>query len=133
MQIKAELNGVNISSRKIRLVADSIRDMSVEEALITLSFIRKRAALPLKKTLLSAVANAMNNKQLAKETLALYSIEVTDGPAYKRFRPSTRGRIHPYKKRTSHIRIILNDSKVTEPKVSNESKGKTAEKKEDVT
>lgn len=109
MQIKSELNGVNISSRKIRLVADSIREMSIPDALIALSFIRKRAARPLKKTLLSAVANALNNKQLAKENLSLYSIEVTDGPAYKRFRPSTRGRIHPYKKRTSHIRIVIEE------------------------
>lgn len=111
MQITAELNQVNISSRKVRLVADSIRKMTIDDALISLSFIQKRAARPLKKTLESAIANAVNNKQLAKENLSFFSIEVTDGPAYKRYRPSTRGRIHPYKKRTSHIRIILEDTK----------------------
>jgi len=36
-------------------------------------------------------------------------LEVNEGPFLKRFHASTRGRIHPYKKRSSHIRVILKE------------------------
>jgi len=38
---------------------------------------------------------------------------VNEAPAFKRFRPSTRGRIHPYKKRGSHLTIVLKEKAVT--------------------
>jgi hypothetical protein len=37
---------------------------------------------------------------------------VNEAPAFKRFRPSTRGRIHPYKKRGSHLTIVLKEKAV---------------------
>lgn len=109
MKITAEANQVNISTRKVRIVADEVRSMSLDDALVMLSFMRKRAARPIKKVIESAIANAQN-ANLSKESLVLSAIEVNEGPAYKRFRPSTRGRVHPYKRRTSHIRVILEDS-----------------------
>jgi large subunit ribosomal protein L22 len=110
MKITAEANQINVSTRKVRIVADEIRGMSLDDALVALSFTRKRAAGPIKKVIESAIANAVNNANLKKESLALSAIEVNEGVSFKRFRPSTRGRVHPYKKRTSHIRVILEDS-----------------------
>lgn len=108
MDIIAFVKSTQIAPRKVRLVADSIRKQSVNNALVSLSVIKKRGSDVLEKTLRSAIANAIDRKAL-KENLFIKSIDVSEGPSYKRFHPSTRGRVHPYKKRTSHIRITLSD------------------------
>lgn len=109
MEIKAIAKSVRVSTRKISLVADMVRHLSIDNALITLESKHKRAALPLAKLLKSAVANAVNNAGLDKKNLVIESINVSGGPALKRFWPSTRGRIHPYKKRSTNIRIVLKE------------------------
>mgnify|MGYP001562928756 CR=1 FL=1 len=107
MFIKAERKFIRTSPRKIRLVADLTRTLPVEEALVVLKNLRKRAALALLKTLKQAVANAVNNHNLPKNSLLIHSIEVNAGPTYKRFQPVSRGRAHSIYKRTSHIKITL--------------------------
>ncbi len=109
MEIKAIAKSVRVSTRKISLVADMVRNLSINDALITLESKHKRAALPLAKLLKSAVANAVNNAGLDKNNMVIESINVSGGPALKRFWPSTRGRIHPYKKRSTNIRIVLKE------------------------
>jgi large subunit ribosomal protein L22 len=110
MEVQAITRDIRVSPRKIRLVADAIREMgSVDEALAALSMVKKRGAYSLTKTLKSAVANAINNGKLEKANLLIAKIEVTDGQALKRFHPSTRGRVHPYKRRSSHVRIVLKE------------------------
>lgn len=104
-------NNIRTSTRKIRLVADSIRGLSIDEALDALSVIQKRGAMDLSKTLKSAVANAVNNSKLEKRDLVIKNIDVNEGTSLKRFHPSTRGRVHPYKKRSSNIRIVLEEVK----------------------
>lgn len=111
MQITAVAKSVRISPRKVRLVADAVRSMSIDDALSNLKLIDKRGAYTLEKTLRSAVANATNNAQLDKANLAIDRIEITEGQSLKRFHPSTRGRVHPYKKRGSNIRVILKEKK----------------------
>ncbi|MEK9178373.1 MAG: 50S ribosomal protein L22 [Patescibacteria group bacterium] len=107
MEVRAVLNNTRISPRKVRIVADLIREKSLEDALDVLTVMKKRGGAVLEKTLKSAIANATNNSNLVEESLKIKSITVTDGPFLKRFRPSTRGRVHPYKRRSSNIRIVL--------------------------
>ena len=110
MALQAITRDIRISPRKVRVVADAIRGIaSVDEALGVLSLLNKRGASTLEKTLRSAVANAITNAKLEKENLAIDRIEITEGQALKRYHPSTRGRVHPYKKRSSHVRIILKE------------------------
>ncbi len=109
MQVRAVHKTVRISPRKMRLVVDSLRGKSVEQALVSLTVMPKRAGLPVEKTLKSALANAVNNAKLERDNLFIASMTVTGGQALKRFRPSTRGRVHPYKKRTSHLEIVLEE------------------------
>ena len=111
MTITALAKSVRISPRKVRIVADAVRNMSIEDALNNLKLIDKRGAYTLEKTIRSAVANAINNAQLERENLAIDKIEITEGQSLKRFHPSTRGRVHPYKKRGSNIRGILKEKK----------------------
>lgn len=114
MDIIAVSRKVTVSPRKVRLVADSIRNLSVEKALNALFVLDKRGRAPLEKTLKSAIANAAENAKIRKENLFIKMIDVLDGPALKRYHPSTRGRTHPYKKRTSHIKITLSEFKKEE-------------------
>lgn len=111
MEITARAKSVRISPRKVRLVADAVRNMSIDTAIHSLQATHKRAADVIEETLKSAVANAVNNAKLGKENLIIDSILVTEGQALKRFHPSTRGRIHPYKRRSSHLTIILKEVK----------------------
>jgi len=119
MQVQAVSRSVKISPRKVRIVADAIRSLSVSNALEALALIEKRGGSALEKTLKSAIANAVNNAKLSQEGLFIKEIDVTDGPALKRYHPSTRGRIHPYKKRSSHIRIVLEEKKGAEIRSTN--------------
>ena len=114
MQVQAITRDIRISPRKVRLVADAVRGSgSVDEAIATLSLLDKRGATAIAKTIKSAIANAVTNAKLEKDNLTIHAIEVTEGQALKRFHPSTRGRIHPYKRRASHIRVVLAEKAAT--------------------
>jgi large subunit ribosomal protein L22 len=106
MEIIAQ-NSVRISPRKMRLLVDSIKNMTIDQAESVLSVMGKRGAREIQKVLMSAVSNALHNSKIEKKKLRISSIEIFETPAYRRFRPSTRGRIHPYKKRGSKIKVIL--------------------------
>lgn len=111
MEYIALAKSVRISPRKVSLVVDALRGQRLADAwLDSLILVRKRGADAIEKTLKSAVANAVN-KGAKKEDLIVKRVEVSPGPALKRAHPSTRGRMHPFKKRSSHIRIILTDDK----------------------
>ena len=107
-----------MSPRKVRLVADAIRDLKLEQALISLSVLEKRAADPIRKTLESAIANATNNFSASRGDLKIKEIMIGDGLRYKRYHFAARGRTRPYVRRTSHIRVILEDTIVRTPAVA---------------
>lgn len=105
--ITATLKNYRQSPRKVRLVADFVRGKRVSKAISTLSFLSKRAALPVMSVIQSAIANAKHNEKIDPETLVIKEIRVDEGIVLKRFMPVSRGSAHPYKKRTSHIKIVL--------------------------
>lgn len=107
MEIIAESKYVRISPRKASLVVKTLRGLSPQEALDKLPFINKSAASPLAKLIKSAIANAQNNAKLKVEGLRIKRLEVLTGSSFKRWRPISRGRAHPYQKRTSHLKVIL--------------------------
>ncbi len=109
MQIVTRANDLRISTRKVRLVADAIKNLSVSEAEDALSIIEKRGASALRKVLKAAIANAVNNSKIDSANLVIRTIDVNEGTFLKRFRPSARGRTHPYKKRSTNIRIVLEE------------------------
>lgn len=135
MEYRAVAKNVKISPRKVRLVADSVRKLSVPAALTQLVVLRQRAALPIKKTLESAIANATNNESANKDNLKIKEINITEGIVYKRYHFAGRGRMRPYVKKTSHIRITLEDTVVaakpvvTPEVIKNENEKKTKEGK----
>ena len=112
MDYIAEANNIKMSPRKVRLVVDSIRDHSLVSAINSLTMLNKRAATPVRKALQSAIANAVNNFKADKNALLIREIMVNEGVSLKRYHYAARGRIRPYKKRTSHIKVILADRPV---------------------
>lgn len=129
MEILAQAKYVRTSPRKLRLVADLVRPMAVDEALATLKFLQKRAAKPLYKVYKQAVGNAVNNLNLAADSLKLATLEINEGPTYKRFQPVSRGRAHGILKRTSHIKIVLKSAPKATPKATTKATTKAAPKK----
>jgi large subunit ribosomal protein L22 len=112
-EAKAQLNDYRQSPRKVRIVADLLRGKKVEEALNILTFIPKRAGLPLKKLIASAYANSSK-----VEGLIVKEIKVDTGPTLYRRRPRSRGMANPIRKRTSHVSVVLSESKAkTKPLV----------------
>lgn len=104
--MKAFLKNYRQSPRKVRLVADLVRGKNVEEAIVELDFLAKRAGSPIKKLLLSAVANAKQSG-LAKENLFIKELRVDKGITMKRMMPAAMGTGHRINKRTSHLNLIL--------------------------
>lgn len=94
------------SPRKVRLVADLMRGKSIADAVAVLSFLEKKAAEPMKKALLSAVANA-KAQGINPETLMVASIAVDKGIVMKRSMPRARGSASPINRRSSHIALEL--------------------------
>ncbi|PIT88870.1 MAG: 50S ribosomal protein L22 [Candidatus Levybacteria bacterium CG10_big_fil_rev_8_21_14_0_10_36_7] len=119
MEYIAESKNIKMTPRKVRLVADAVKRSNgqISSVLSALVLTNKRAATPLKKAIDSAIANAINNFKAKKEDLILKNIIVSEGIVYKRFRYAGRGRTRPYKKKTSHIRVVLEDKMKKEEKI----------------
>jgi len=108
-EIKAISKFVRVSPKKLRLLTEALEGISPDEALIKLKFLKKSGGKDLAKTIKSALANAENNLKINKENLKIKKILIEGGPAFKRFRPVARGAAHQYKRRTSHIQVILEE------------------------
>jgi large subunit ribosomal protein L22 len=109
MKVIAELNNLRISPRKVKLVADLIKDMDAVEAVAQLDVAIKKTSGYMQKLLLSAIANAENNFGLSKNNLYVLEAVVGAGPTLKRWMPKAYGRAGQILKRTSKVRIILEE------------------------
>jgi large subunit ribosomal protein L22 len=107
-EARAELKNYRQSPRKVRLVADTVRGKSVEDAINILSFVPKRAALPLEKLVRSAVANA-KGKDLDPTKLVVKEVTVNAGPTLYRRQPRSHGMANPIRKRTSRVIVVLSE------------------------
>ncbi len=109
MQVAARLRYARISPQKCRLVADTIRGKSVDNALKTLAFMPKKGARIVKKVLESAIANAEHNHGADIDELRVASIQVDEAPSFRRYRARAKGRGARIIKRNSHITIHVAD------------------------
>lgn len=102
-----------------------VRTMKPTVSLNTLRFTSKAAAKGLQEAINTAMANA-GQSGLNLDQVYFKSIEVNEGPVMKRFRPGSKGRALPYKKRMSHVKIVLSDEQVQ--KIGKGVSGKSEEK-----
>ena len=117
MEYQATAKYLKISPRKVRLLADALRGMKADIAMGKLHAMHQHAAKPLTSVLGSALANA-KEKRASQDALRLKTIEVMEGPVMKRWHAASRGMAHPYKKRMTHIRVVLTE-------IENTSKAKS--------
>lgn len=109
LQAKAHLKYARISSRKVKVVLDLIRNQSYNKALAILRYTPKSACEYLEKVLKSAAANAEHNYSMDKNNLYISECYVCPGPTLKRIRPRAQGRAFRILKRTSHITIVVKE------------------------
>jgi len=109
VEARAKLSYARISSRKVKIVIDLIRNKPVGVALGILANTPKAASEPVEKLLKSAIANAENNHSMDVNKLYVAEIFACQGPTLKRVRPRAQGRAFRIRKRTSHITIVLKE------------------------
>ena len=109
MEARAKLSYARISSRKVKIVIDMIRNKPVDVAMGILKNTPKAASELLIKLLASAVANAENNHNMDKNNLYIAEIYANQGPTLKRVRPRAQGRAFRIRKRTSHITVVVKE------------------------
>lgn len=111
MEAVARIKNCPMSVRKMRLVVDLIRGKGVEEALNTLRFTKKEAAIWLEKIVLAGVANWEHKTGMAESAddydLIIKTAFADQGPMLKRFRPAPQGRAHRIRKHTTHVTVIV--------------------------
>ena len=110
MEARARIRNVPIAPRKVRLVADLVKDLDVTEALNQLTFTHKAASPVIHKLIKSAVANALYMEpDVSEDDLYVKQIVVDDGITRKWIRPRARGMANRILRRRSHITVVLDE------------------------
>ncbi len=110
MKAKAVRKYIRSSPRKIRPVVNVVRGQRVPDAINSLNFLPQKVTDTVRRTILSAVHNLMDQNQeerFDEDQLIVREIRVDEGPQFKRFRPAPRGRAQPILKRTSHLTVVV--------------------------
>ena len=89
-QVRAVTKYVLGSPIKMRRVVNVVRGMRAVEALEVLNLLPQTAAVPVYKTVKSAVANAEENYALDPEDMVIAEIRVDEGPRLRRARYGAR-------------------------------------------
>lgn len=109
MESIAHARHIGYPPRKVRQVADLVRGRNVEEALEILKLTSRIAAVPMSKTIRSAMHNMVNKKggSVDVEDIFIKTIQVDEGRTLYRIRPRAQGRAYRIRKRSSHIKVVL--------------------------
>ena len=105
--MKAYAKNLRISPKKLRVIAEIVRNKDVNWSLDFLKFAPKKWASLMYKILFSAVSNAENNDSQDRKNLYISALVVNKGIVYKRGQAISRWRSHPILKRTSNVKLEL--------------------------
>jgi len=111
----AKLNNCPTSPRKMRLIADLVRGMDVEQALSQLKLNPKEASNRIEKLLLSALANweeKNEGERMDQSNLYISEIKVDSGRMLKRIQPAPQGRAHRIRKRSNHVTLVIDSRNI---------------------
>ena len=108
-EVAANAKYIRMSPLKLRRVANVIKGKKVVDAIYILRSLPQKGADIILKVVKSAKANAINNNSMKEENLYISSIQINEGPRLKRYKARARGRIFQILKRTSHIRVGINN------------------------
>ena len=112
MEVIAITRNARMSAFKGRPLARTCQGLQASEALKVVEFSPKKAAEIIRKTLLSAMANARNNNGVAEPGALTVKLCVLDESVrMRRYWPTARGSAHPIARRMCHCKVILTDDK----------------------
>ena len=111
MEVQAITRNARMSAAKGRPLARACQGLPASAALKVVEFSPKKAAEILKKTLMSAIANAKNNNTLEVDKLVVKLCVFDESVRMKRFWPTARGSAHPIARRMCHCKVVLTDGK----------------------
>ena len=108
MEVIAITRNARMSAAKGRPLARACQGLTASAALKVVEFSPKKAAEILKKTLLSAIANAKHNNGVENAGELTVKLSVFDESVrMKRYWPTARGSAHPIARRMCHCKVIL--------------------------
>ena len=110
MESRATARYIHQSPFKVRKTLDSVRGMSVDDALNYLHFSPEKAAKVIEKTIRSAVSNLLSGNEsgdVDQGSLKLKEAYVDGGPVMKRFRAASMGRASRLRRPTSHLTVVI--------------------------
>jgi large subunit ribosomal protein L22 len=110
MEVRAVAKYVRVQPRKVRIIADEVRGKSAVHVAHLLRFHPSKSAKALRKVVISAIANAVENNQADADGLKISTIMVDEGPRMKRIQARAMGRANRILKKTSHITVVVDDS-----------------------
>ena len=111
MEVTAITRNARMSAFKGRPLARECQGLPATAALQVVEFSPKKAAGILKKTILSAMANAKNNYGLDASALTVKLCVFDESVRIRRFWPTARGSAHPIAHRLCHCKVVLTDGK----------------------
>ena len=109
MESKAHSRFIRISPQKLRLVCNLVVGQRVDRAISILEFTPKKGARFVRKTLMSAVANAVDQQNVDQDNLYVKSAVANAGPTWKRSLPRAHMHATPILKRTSHLTVVVDE------------------------
>ena len=112
MEVVAITRNARMSAAKGRPLARACQGLKAADALKVVEYSPKKAAEILRKTLLSAIANAKNNNGVAEPGSMIVKLSVFDESIrMRRYWPTARGSAHPIARRMCHCKVVLTDGK----------------------
>ena len=103
----AETKYLRMSATKVRRVIDLVRGKDANTALAMLRFAPQAAAVPARKTLESAIANAEQQEGLEAEDLYISAVFADEGVTLRRIRPRAKGSASRILKRGAHLTVVV--------------------------
>ena len=111
MEVTAITRNARMSAFKGRPLCRACQGLAASEALKVVEFSPRKAAAILRKTLLSAIANAKNNYNLDVAGLTVKLCVFDVSIRARRYWPTARGSAHPIARRLCHCKVVLTDEK----------------------
>lgn len=115
MEIVSYHKYLRIKPATIKFLARHTIGLSPQNAIDRLEMVSVKGGRYLAAAVKSAFSNATKNQKMDGSALKIKSIEILKGPFFKRFQPVSRGMAHQIQKRTTHIKVKLEELKRGEP------------------
>ena len=125
------IKNVKITPKKLRFLVTDLKKQSPSQAMHTLYYTPKKGAEFLRKAIGSALSNAKNTMNIDESLLQFKTIIVEEGLRLKRYRAGSKGMAKPFRRKYSHIKLVLTTGKVEPKQIVKDAPAVTEEPKQE--